>query len=99
MSRRATRFNKRDSNEIELVKTMKDLGLPWIESGPLDGWTVLGGRFVPVEFKAGKNKLTKGQEEFTDLCDHHGWPYAIFRTTDEIVNAVTRIGMAYPTKP
>jgi len=89
--RHATRHNKRDHNERELVKAMADMGFEWHESGPLDGWIALQGKHVPVEIKNGKNKLTDSQKKFIAYCDRKGLPYAIWRTVDEVVNSLTRI--------
>ncbi len=88
MSRRATRYNKRDLCEAEGVLALAAMGIYWIESGPLDGWIVLEGQFVPVEWKMPGEPLTEGQQDFINLCDRSGWPYRIWRSADEATASV-----------
>ncbi len=46
--RYATRHNKRDANESSLVLVAEQIGAGWIEAGPLDGWAIHRGTWVPV---------------------------------------------------
>ena len=87
MSRRSTRYNKRDANEMLLINTLNDLGSIWIEGGDLDGFAWLG-QWVPVEIKTKEGRLTKGQQAFIDSCEHFNRPYRIWRTTSDVIKDV-----------
>lgn len=87
MSRYASRFNKRDDIEAEGVQAIGQLGVEWIEGGPLDGWCWLG-QWVPVEWKTGNRPLTKGQKEFVAMCNLYERPYRIWRTPLEAIESV-----------
>ncbi len=86
--RRATIHNKRDLCEAEGVLALVAMGIYWIEAGPLDGWIVLEGQFIPVEWKMPGEPLTDSQNFFVDLCDRSGWPYRIWRSAEEAVASV-----------
>ncbi len=88
MSRRATIHNKRDVCEAAGVLALAAIGIPWFEAGPLDGWIVVEGQFLPVEWKMPGEPLTEGQLEFANLCDARGWPYRIWRNAEEAVASV-----------
>jgi hypothetical protein len=87
VNRHSSRYNHRDANEGPIVKALQDMGVQWIEAGPLDGWVWLG-QFVPVEIKTAKGKLTTGQKLFISDCELFGRPYRVWRTTDEAIEAV-----------
>ncbi len=89
MSRKATKHNKRDANEILIVNALHDLNHVWIEAPPLDGWVFLG-QWIPVEIKnkLGRNRLTDYQQGFIDACQHFGRPYRIWRSANDAVEAV-----------
>ena len=89
MSRHATKFNHRDANERPLVKLAGQLGIHWIEAGPLDGWIAVPGMgFVPVEIKNpdGFNRLQPSQKDFIALCVSRNWPYRIWRTEQDVLD-------------
>jgi hypothetical protein len=88
MSRHASLWNKRDVNEPAILKALEAMGAPWFEAGPLDGWTVIDGKFMPCEIKTATGKLTKGQQEFIALCMDRGWPVCVWRTPEEAIECV-----------
>lgn len=88
MGRHATRHNKRDANEPEIVDALADLGITWIEAGPLDGWAMIKGRFIPIECKMPGEPLTDSQNTFIDLCERSGWPYFIWRSGEDAIAGV-----------
>ena len=87
MSHHATRHNHRDANEKSLLKLARQLGIHWIEAGPLDGWIPHGPGFVPVEIKNpdGRNRLQPSQKDFIALCVTNNWPYEIWRTDEDVI--------------
>jgi hypothetical protein len=89
MSRHATRHNKRDLNETIIVNTLHELHVTWIEAGPLDGWVFLG-QWIPIEIKQPTGRLTKGQQDFIDACQHFNRPVDVWRSAQDAVNAVLR---------
>lgn len=88
MSRRATKFNKRDGSEPEILAALAKLGVTWIESGPLDGWIAINGRFIPVELKSTDGRLTQGQKAFIAHCERDGLPYRIWRHANDAIESV-----------
>lgn len=88
MGRHASRFNKRDANEFPILKALARLGVEWIEAGPLDGWAILAGRFIPCEIKTANGKLTQGQTEFIAACERNSLPYGLWRSVDDAVKFV-----------
>lgn len=91
MSRHASLWNKRDEIEPAILRAFDDMKVPWYEGGPLDGWAVLSGRWVPCEWKSGKGgKLTKGQADFIRDCQQLGRPYMLARSVDEAVAEVNK---------
>jgi len=87
MSRRATRFNKRDSVEPDIVGALAAMGVLWIEGPPLDGW-VWFGQFIPVELKTSEGIFTQSQKDFIEICELNRWPYRVWRSVDEAVESV-----------
>lgn len=87
MSRHSTRYNKRDLNETLIVHALNNLGVAWIEAGPLDGWVWLN-QWVPVEVKTPKGKLTRGQQAFVDACEHFRRPCLVWRSAEDAIAAV-----------
>jgi hypothetical protein len=92
--RYATRHNHRDANEGQLVLAAEQIGAGWIEAGPLDGWTVHKGVWVPVEIKnpQGRNRYQRGQAEFITLCGRIGAPVFTWRTVDDVISTLQGIG-------
>jgi hypothetical protein len=87
MSRRSTRYNKRDANELLILATLASCSVEWIEAGPLDGWVHLG-EWIPVEIKMPTGKLTESQEDFITACHYWGRKYMIWRSAEEALKAV-----------
>jgi hypothetical protein len=87
VNRHATRYDKRDATEPEILAALDRLGVYHYAAGPLDHWIWLG-RFVPLEIKTEDGVLTKGQQDFVNLCEERGWPYRIWRTPNEAIEAV-----------
>ena len=85
---RATRHNHRDANEAHLLALAYQLGLDWVEAGPLDGLVWLG-QWMPVEIKnpKGRNRLQPGQRAFITLCVAQGRPYAVWREENDVIHA------------
>lgn len=92
MSRHATKFNKRDANEQIIVSALADMGVCWVESGPLDGWIFIN-RWIPVEIKNpdGLNKMRPSQEQFIRDCKLMARPWLVFRTTADAIEAVNAL--------
>lgn len=88
MSRRASRWNKRDANEAPILKTLAQMGVPWFEAGPLDGWVALNGKFIPVEIKTPDGTFTEGQQRFIEEAMERGCPVCVWRTPEEAVEFV-----------
>lgn len=61
------RYNRncRDANEKALVAHAQAMGCDWWEDGPLDGWAIHRGVWMPVEIKVPEREGTKG--EYTPL--------------------------------
>jgi len=98
VSRYATRFNKRDLAEPEILKVLAQLGVEWFEGPPLDGWIVLGKTFIPVEIKTKKGKLTPGQKLFISNCQIHERPFRIWRTPLEAIESINEWRKIKPTR-
>lgn len=88
MSRHATRWNKRDENEPEILREIAKLGVEWIEAGPLDGWVYIVSRWLPVEIKTDKAPLTEGQSKFLADCIDGGRPCVVWRSAVEAIESV-----------
>jgi hypothetical protein len=88
MSRYATRFNKRDTNEPEILAALAKVGGHWVEGPPLDGWAVTDRMFTPVEIKMPGEPFTDGQREFIYACVTHNWPYWVWRSVEDMLRDV-----------
>ncbi len=86
--RHATRFNKRDACEAEGVLALAAIGIEWFEAPPLDGWIVVDGVHIPVEWKMPGQPLTDSQNQFIDACERLGAPYRIWRSALEAVTSI-----------
>jgi hypothetical protein len=91
MSRYATRYNKRDANENELLQCLARLGIIWLEAPPLDGWCWLG-QWVPVEIKVPRGNFTKGQRDFIAYCKATGKPCLVWRSEQDVLDSAQRLG-------
>jgi hypothetical protein len=90
MSRYATRWNKRDANDGEVVSALRRMGVACYQAGPLDYWCAFPDGFVPLEIKTPKGRLTKGQEDFIAHCAANRLPALVLRSADEAIEAVMR---------
>ncbi len=87
--RHPTRYNKRDSNEGEIIEALKRMGIRHLMYGPLDLWCYFpGSGWTPVEIKTKTGVLTKGQELFIAECNEMKRPVLVLRSADEAVAAV-----------
>ncbi len=87
--RHATRYNKRDSNEGEIIEALKRMGIRHLMYGPLDLWCHFPGEgWTPVEIKTKTGVLTKGQELFIAECNEMKRPVLVLRSAEEAVDAV-----------
>lgn len=79
---------RRDTNEPELVKILRQFGATWNDNGPLDGWCGWRERWVPVEIKNGKNKYTAVQILFLALCKERALPVWTWRTELDVFESL-----------
>lgn len=77
---------RRDANESELVKTIRQCGGQWlplnVTDGP-DGVIGFQGRTELAEVKTAKGKLKPGQSEFHKTW--RGGPIRVLRTVDDVI--------------
>lgn len=78
---------RRDQNEPDLLKIVRQFGAAWIYDGPLDGWCGWRERWVPVEIKrpdgpkggrSGRH-YTEAQILFLALCKERNTPVWTWR--------------------
>ncbi len=94
--RHATRYNKRDGNEGEIIEALKRMGIRHLMYGPLDLWCHFPGEgWTPVEIKTKTGVLTKGQELFIAECTAQNRPVLVLRSGDEAVAAVLNRAAKY----
>jgi hypothetical protein len=88
--------NHRDGNESDLLDVFNRVGGVWVEGGPLDGWALFRGEWVPTEVKnpKGKNKFRKTQTDFIALCRANNAPVWVWRTEDDVYNCTGAIRTA-----
>jgi hypothetical protein len=84
------RAAKRDANENDLVGYAEQLGLMWVQTGPLDGWALWREHWYPVEIKNvdGKNKYTDAQVLFLARCKERNAPVWTWRTLDDVMKSL-----------
>ncbi len=95
MSRYASRYNKRDANDGEVVGALRRMGITCFEAGPLDYWCAFPEGFVPLEIKTKEGRLTKGQQEFVTYCAANRLPVLVLRSADEAIEAVMSRAVRY----
>jgi len=82
---------KRDANEPELVKVIRQCGGQWlplnVTDGP-DGVIGFSGRTELAEVKTLKGKVQPGQSEFHKTW--RGGPIHVLRTVDDVVNLLAK---------
>lgn len=81
--------NHRDGNEADLLEVFAKVGGSWKQGGPLDGWALFRGDWIPTEIKnpKGKNRYRKSQLEFIAWCIANNAPYWVWRTEDDVYNS------------
>lgn len=81
------RAAKRDAIEPEIIQALRSAGCRvWQLSKPFDLLCGLSGRFVVLEVKTGKGRLTDAQEG--DLARAHGLPVYVVRSVEDALQAV-----------
>ena len=85
-------YGRRDLNESELVTVAKQLGAVWIPVGPLDGWILFRGTWLPVEIKqpdreGTEREYTSLQLRFFTFCRTHRGKWLIWRTQDDVIRS------------
>src|SRR5262249_42615194 len=81
---------RRDSNEHALVQLCRRLGAQWVEVGPLDGWLLWRGVWLPVEIKHPKregltHEYTPYQHRFFAFCRESGGRWLVWRTDADVL--------------
>lgn len=79
---------RRDTNEPDLLKILRQFGAIWVQQGPLDGWCCFRERWTPVEIKFGKNKYTEAQVLFLALCKERNAPVWTWRTELDVFESL-----------
>lgn len=79
---------RRDTNEPDLLKIVRQFGATWVQSGPLDGWCAWRERWYPVEIKHGKNKYTEAQVIFLALCKERNVPVWTWRSELDVFESL-----------
>jgi hypothetical protein len=88
----------RDANEQALLRVFEKLGGHWWEGGPLDGWALQRGVFVPVEIKLPEREgtareFTPLQKRFMSWCVLHSAPHHIWRDDKDVLHTLgARVG-------
>jgi hypothetical protein len=81
--------NKRDANELALITHAKALGAEWWEDGPLDGWVIFRGVWMPVEIKIPereglKHEYTPMQLQFFRWCSERRAKWFTWRVLSDV---------------
>lgn len=79
---------RRDANEQDLLKILRQFGAVWVQAPPLDGWCCFRERWTPVEIKNGKNKYTEAQVLFLALCKERNAPVWTWRTELDVFESL-----------
>jgi hypothetical protein len=91
------RFAKRrDANEPELLKVLRQFGALWVQAPPLDGWCCFRERWTPVEIKLpdgpqGGRKdrhYTEAQILFLACCREHNAPVWTWRSERDVFESL-----------
>lgn len=90
MSHKHRQITRRDANEPALVAAAGLLGAVCIQGPPLDLWVYAKGLWVPTEVKnpEGRDRLQPSQVEFQALCNRIGAPHWLWRTPDDVLDAL-----------
>jgi hypothetical protein len=83
----------RDANEAALLRIMEQLGGHWWEGGPLDGWCLQRGVWVPVEIKRPEREgtareYTPLQKRFISWCALHNAPWHVWRDDKDVLRTM-----------
>lgn len=81
--------NRRDTNESVLVTHAKALGADWWEDGPLDGWVIHRGAWMPTEIKIPAregmaDEYTPQQLRFFRWCSERRAKWFTWRTLTDV---------------
>lgn len=79
---------RRDQNEPELIKVLRQFGATWNTNGPLDGWVGWRERWTPVEIKTAKGRYTEAQILFLALCKERGLPVFTWRSELDVFESL-----------
>lgn len=93
LNRFATR---RDTNEPDLLKVLRQFGAVWVQQGPLDGWCCWREHWTPVEIKrpdgpkGGRNHrhYTDAQVLFLALCKERNAPVWTWRVPLDVYESL-----------
>jgi hypothetical protein len=82
--------NPRDANEQALLRVAERLGGAWLECGPLDGWIVWRGAWLPVEIKIPereglRHEYTAAQKRFFAWCVIRNARWLVWRTDADVL--------------
>lgn len=82
--------NRRDANEVQLVKLAETLGAKWWEDGPLDGWVLFRGTWTPAEIKipereGTENEYTPQQLRFFRWCSENRGKWFTWRVDGDVL--------------
>jgi hypothetical protein len=85
--------NRRDANENALVTHAKALGADWWEDGPLDGWVLQRGVWMPTEIKVPEregtsDEYTSQQLRFFRWCSERRAKWFTWRTLSDVESAL-----------
>jgi hypothetical protein len=85
--------NRRDGNESPLIAHAKALGADWWEDGPLDGWLIKSGVWMPVEIKRPEregmsDEYTPQQLKFFRWCSERRAKWLTWRTLTDVESSL-----------
>lgn len=89
------KHGRRDRNERSLVAVAKQLGAAWLLQGPLDGWILWRGVWLPVEVKDPRregraDEFTPAQQQFFEFCRANGGRWLVWRTHQDVIRNLQR---------
>lgn len=83
------RAQRRDSNELLLVHTARELGAIMVFLGqPVDWLCGFRGQWAVVEVKARLGRFTPLQKQFMARCKEAGLPVWVWRTVDDVLKSL-----------
>lgn len=80
---------RRDDNELPLIEHARIFGAQWRVGGPLDGWILWRGLWIPVEIKRPEreghaDEYTPLQRRFFSFCRDYGGKWFTWRTEADV---------------